>query len=138
SDDARLVDTSERRIREAGAADPRNEGRRREAGSLGQPCGGRRSGRICARGIASEPQAEQRARRHALDLPRVNVSTASASACERRVAPSPRCWLRAPAYDGARLVRARWAQTLVEGAPHRSHALSQPPTPPRTARMASA
>src|SRR5205814_6323481 len=40
---------------------------------------------------------------------------AAAGARGRR--PSPRCWLRAPAFCGARWARARWAQALVKGRP---------------------
>src|SRR5438874_11095955 len=43
--------------------------------------------------------------------------TELASRAERFGHSSPRCWLRAPALDGARHVRARWAQTLVEECP---------------------
>src|SRR5687767_4050828 len=47
------------------------------------------------------------------------------AAARRRGTPLARCWLRRPAVQLARLVRAGWAQTLARGVPRRRRRASQ-------------
>src|SRR5207237_5624938 len=61
-------------VREAGAPDPGDEGRRGEARRDRQSGGDRGSGGVRARGSPSEPEAEQGARRDALHVQGLSVA----------------------------------------------------------------
>src|SRR5439155_4613556 len=100
-------------VRQAGAPDPRHEGRCREARRDRQSRCDRGRGRVRARRTPSQPQAQQGARRNPVDLPGVNEPTPNVPRNDPPGLADPFGDVRYTRWDGTQRLDALEAEELL-------------------------